>query len=512
MNRKSSPRWVSLGRYALFFCCLGTLQAQNPARWAVGDGAWDLPANWSINAVPTSDYYTNFQYNAVDPEMSVTVSGSQTASYLQLARSQTLTLEMANGSTLALTGNITRVGASAATGFNAGTDPASLTLSGPESGTEATVTFHSIFVQNQSSLTVTGASLKVNVTGGLTVGLGVDGSSLELKEGAGITTASLNVGHTSTAGRSDNEVTILAGSELVSTGKVSIGAYTGQRSNRVEVTGVNALLSAGGSISLQIGDANPGTNFGGNRLVISDGGKVKSTGTSSIFAHADNGGDNDGENGLIIRSGGTFSSADTINNRGLVSLQEGGVLEGRNSADQPKAITLVVGNGGRFEAAGGGLASNVTTLVLAGGKLAVGDGLGGDAQTLSLSSTVTFNAGAVLELNLFETGLMDSVHLLSGATLGGPVKLSLVGQPVSSGTWQVFTGVTTGISATFDVTGLDPLIWDTSLFNQEGDWKLTATVIPEPAVSAMLLGGALIFGLNGRRLARLGRNRSSGKP
>ncbi|HWL52249.1 MAG TPA: PEP-CTERM sorting domain-containing protein [Chthoniobacteraceae bacterium] len=520
MKQTSPPRWISLGRYVLFFCALGTLQAQTQTKWKGGDGDWGTAGNWN-SALPTGSYYTDFQWDELDDDITVNVSGSQTASDMRLARSQTLTLEMANDSTLTFSGGssrYSRIGQSTTTGFVAGTGPAALTLRGPESGNVATVTFTTpLWIQGGwsetlpigSSLTVTGAKLEVTASSlavGFSSATNVYGR-LEITEGAKITATQVDIGTTNTSNTynaSYNKATVRAGSTLI-TDTLNIGAKHQQRSNQVEVTGADAFLSAK---TVSIGDsASTSTNLGGHSLTISNGGQFKANGTTAIqiYSFDSNGGDNDGRNKIVIESAGTFSSANTIVNRGLLALKEGGVLNGRNAADDTaKAISITTTNGARFEAAGSGLESTVSATINSGGTLAVGDGAGGSApQILSLGSTVTFNEGAILELNLFETG-MDSIDFLAGATLSGTgIKLNILGEPTSSGTWQVFTGQTAGISETitFDLTGLDP-VWDTSLFNQDDGWKLTATVVPEPSTLAMLLGAGAIFCFHGRRLAR----------
>ncbi len=498
MTRSHSPRLFSLVRNALLLGSCGIalhpLHAQTQIRWNGGDGDWGVANRWHTNAVPTSLQYTDFQWYSGDEEIAVTVSGAREAAYMRLARNQRLTLEMAAASTLTF-GGTSRVGQSADTNFTAGTGSSTLTLSGPVTGS-ATVSYAALFIQNASSLILGGSGLQVNSTS-MVLGVGAGHENhLIVGGGAKLTVGTLDVGHLTVGATSENHVGIQAGSELTVTGKLTVGAGSaGQHSSRVEVAGAGAFLKVA---NLDLGDAAT-ANLGGHRLTLSNGGRARTSGTTYIGRHKTTG-THYGANTLAIDNGGTYSAAGTINNFGLVSLAVGGVLEGRNAAENPVAITHVVNNGGRFEAAGSGLASNVTTRVLGGGTMAVGAAEAVTGQTLTLSSTTLFEANSVLELSLHGDGSADTIHLLSGATLSGSVILRLTGQPSLSGPWKLFTGVTTGISATFDLTELDLRQWDTSRFNQAGGWELQA--VPEPSTLAFVFGGAMVLGVYGRRLRR----------
>ncbi len=475
--------------------------------WQVGNGNWNVPANWD-GGVPgtgtTSADNADFAYSSTHPSVAVNITAKADANLMRIALGQTVTLNLSSGITLTA-GSISRVGD---TNLAMGTGPSTLNINGPSTGSNGIVAFNQVFIQNGSSMVLSGSRLRVTSASSFILGLGSLGTfradnSLIVKDGAKFTTNGIYVGHpTSGDGAQNNYVAIEANSTVTSNSAtpVAIGGAAEDRSNYISVSGSNALLevtSTSVNAKINIGDE-AAANYGGNYLEITAGGEVNTRATVNINGYTFNDGDNGGSNKLIIGNGGSFISSSSITNHGLLQLAAGGTLKGETAEKDPTALAITVADGGRFEAAGTGLGSTVETSVNAGGTFAVGLAEETSATQFTLDSGMNFASGSFLEVSLFANGTMDSIHLLEDGVLTGEVNLVLnYSAAPLTGSWQLFTGNISGIEATFNLSGLDPQIWDTSLFNSTGEWRLS--VIPEPSSIAMLLTAGLCLGGYGLR-------------
>jgi hypothetical protein len=308
----------------------------------------------------------------------------------------------------------------------------------------------------------------------------------------------------------NNQLLVQNGGSVYSNG-LTIGSAENARSNSVLISGANSTLELMGATTLQIGSAN---SLGGNSLQISSGGLARTEGTTTISTFLLNGGFNDGSNRMTVASGGSFYSSGELNNSGLLQLASGGSMEGKDLGGNDASLDLSVLGGGRFEVAGSGLAGTVVTSLSSTATLAVGltdplTQLRTGPAVFDLNSEINFASGSIFEIAIFSSTEIDQVNFgLNGEfNLNGntTLKVNLIGYtPIEGDSWTVFTGITSGISGigTFDLSELDPSIWDTSRFNEIGGWQLSinTAVIPEPTTSALGLafGLAVLF----RRLRR----------
>jgi len=488
---------------ALSLAASGPLAAKT-WRAAVVDGDWDDTASWVGGTVPGDSGNVadnaDFNYNGTYPAVTVNLNiPDATATLLRVGLGQSVEFNIGTGGGLTL-GSISRVGDTAVA---YGSGPGILTVNGPATGS-GTLNFRELFVQNGSSAIFSGSNLKVAATSNITLGNIGNDNILTVTGGAELAAAGIGFGHASNGlGTKGNQVKVEADSTLkLTSGGATIGSAANHRSNSLTVSGLNAVLEVqAGALNIGNGTA---TNFGGNAVEISLGGLVRTGSATQINGYAFNGGDHDGANRLVIAAGGSFTSSSTITNHGLLQLAEGGVLEGKTIAGDATALTVAVEDGARFEAAGSGLGSTVTTHVASGGRFAVGLEGATTASQLTLDSGLQFSAGSALELSLFEDGSMDAIHFLNNASLTGEVNLVLDQSAPVAGSWVVFTGDTSRINALFHLDALNPAIWDTSRFNEDGGWQLA--VIPEPSLVALLTAAGLC--LAGDRLRR--RRRVSG--
>ncbi len=456
-------------------------------RAAVVDGEWDDPTSWVAGNVPGDSGQVadnaDFNYNSTYSSVKVNVDISDaTATLLRVGLGQSVELSIGNGGALTL-GSISRVGDTAITN---GPGSATLTVTGPTAGTGA-LDFHELFIQNGSWATFSGSKLTVSTASNLTLGNIGSGNAVTVADGAVLAAKGIAFGHaTNNLSTHGNQVKVEAGSTLkVASGGVTIGSGATHRSNSLTVSGLNAALEIQAGV-LNIGNS-AATNYGGNSVEVGLGGLVTTDRATYINGYDLNGVDHAGANRLIIAAGGSFTSSSTITNRGLLQLAQGGILKGTTIEEVSAALALNVADGGRFEAAGGGLGNTVTTTIENGGIFAVGLEADTTASQLTLNSGIQFSAGSSLELSLFEDGTMDTIHLLDNGSLTGEVNLVIGQSAPVAGSWFVFSGDTSGINATFNLDGLNPAIWDTSRFNESGGWQLTT--IPEPS-SVVLLAAA----------------------
>jgi len=359
-----------------------------------------------------------------------------------------------------------------------------------------------------NTLTVTGASSSLTTVG----------TTAESRLNIGSNAFSAGTPEAAYVGAArNNQLLIQAGGSVYSNG-LTIGDAENARSNLALISGTDSVLELMGGTSLQIGAAN---GLGGNSMQISSGGLVRTEGTSTISTFLLNDGFNDGTNRLTVAAGGSFHSSGNLNNSGLLQLTTGGAIEGKDLNGDDASLDLAVLGGGRFEAEGSGLATTVVTSVASSATLAVGitdpvTQLRSGPAVFDLNSEINFASGSIFEIAIFSSTLIDQVNFgLDGEfNLNGNavLRLNLIGYtPADGDSWTVFTGNTNGIGGigSFDLSELDPSIWDTSLFNEGGGWQLSinTAVIPEPSTSALGLafGLAVLF----RRLHRTSRSEKS---
>lgn len=462
--------------------------------WKVGDGNWNEPDSW-LGGVPTNEGGTTnqaeFPYIVLHPSLSVNVDTDAMATLLLVSQGQSVDLNIEDGCSLTL-GSISRVGQTS----TSGSGPAILTVNGPASGT-GTLKLNQLFVQNNSSAIFSGSNLKVTASSSIILGnLGND-NTLRVTGGADVAVTAIYLGHASNGeSTKGNQLKLEANSTLKTTASagLTIGSGATHHSNSVTVSGQSAVLEMqGGSLNIGNSDA---SNRGGNFLEVAQGGQVKTDRATQIYGFTIDSGSDHGANRLTIAAGGIFTSSSSITNRGLLQLADGGVLEGKTLGGASANLTITIANGGRFEAAGNGLGNTVTTNVSSGGHFAVGLKGATTASQLKLGSQINFSANSSLEFSIFEDGTVDTIHLMEGSSLTGTVNLVLHHNDSVAGSWVVFTGDTTGVDVTFDLSALNPAIWDTSQFNQAGGWQLKA--IPEPSSIVLLTtaGFCLVAYLN----------------
>jgi len=309
------------------------------------------------------------------------------------------------------------------------------------------------------------------------------------------------------AGMSGNIVTIRDGASLIISGAInyiSIGNTKNAHSNALVIDGKapggqasTVTLDHLGGNAVTIGDAD-GANRGGNYLEVKNGGRLTSTGLGNFIVNGYNHeGTNDGRNRLTIASDGALLLAGNLTiSGGLLQLDSSGTLTA-------KAITI--DQGGRFEAAGGGLDAEGSegTRILAGSTLAVGSASGTAADTLKLGSKISLEKEALLELTLSPVPATGQIEILAGGAFiidpDAIFKLLLTDDytPSAGDSWQLFSGETQNITGRFSLsladlpTLSDGLYWTFENFNESGGW--TVDVIPEPRPAIFLMLGSLML-------------------
>ena len=526
---------VLIGLGALWMLS-GSLQAAtiwNGSGGTGGDGNWSTGADWSAG-VPTTLEDARFQVDGTltTAAAEIDLTGPQEVKVLTVGEGKSVTLNMADGASLAASGNSNVGNLSLGTG----TGPANLTIEGPGTGS-ATYSHIRIDVFNNSSMVVAG-NVTGTGTGDSSIGRGAaaqGSSSLSVLDGANIsfatlavgrgssdnfllasgagssftTSSGLSVGTSSGSANVGNSARAENGGQIIVTALGALGQGVGDHSNYFEVTGSNSVLTID---TLRVGDqtASP-RNIGGNYLRIASGGTAKMDGDIDINSYDDSS-TNFGSNYVLVDAGGTLTHSRTdVRNKGLLQLASGGAIEGRDLAGTPLNSVITVDSGGRFEAAGAGLGADTTvrTTVESGAAFSVGLGDAVAASTLTLSNSdswLRLESGSTFEIGLFGVNLNDTLQLdaadafvvLSGVT----VKLTLQGYvPVDGNSWSIVSGLSSGFSsgsdanfaaATFDLPALSGgLSWDTTNFSSVGGWEVS--VVPEP--STFLLVGVSLCGL-----------------
>lgn len=472
-----------------------------------GDGTWSEAASWAPSGAPTSISGTGnrAQFALVDGATkavsNVAINGTAYSNAIQVGKGKTLNLSLNNA---VLNTNAFSVGVDIANETGSGAAHMHVSGSGTASVIQLIVGFATTTETSGNSLTISGANLTVQPQGTVTASLvGRNGNDnlLKITDGAtvnvyGLSTSTLN-------GKQNNGVIVESGASLnLSSFGLNLATSVGARSNYLTVQD-NAQVRVQNGHGLSIGTA---SSFGGNRVEVGAGSSIRLEGTTTIASFNVNGGNNDGANRLTIQSGGAFFSSGTINNDGLLQLEEGGVLAGKTLNGTQSLLTVKVRKGGRFEAEGDGLDQSVETQVEAGGVFAVGTGDARlSATVLTLQSTVTMAAGSMLEVSLFGDGTNDRIEVGGdgGIELMGVVtfKLTLGADYVHEAgrSWTFFEGTPFIGTGSLDTTSLDTALWDLSQFNAAGGWQIAA--IPEPGALSLVALPAFLALYSARRRA-----------
>lgn len=503
--------------------------ASAQSSWTGASTEWLDAGNWS-SGLPNSSTVARFEANPLEPGTPIYLtigSGTAknaTASALQVWFGLDVNINMTEGSSLIANSPLWRIGYSLATPALPSA-PSSLTFTGPASGS-ATVSLGQLQIGASGGsdvelappgghrLTFSGPGLTVQEGGTTASVVGRFGNSnrLEILNGANVTRHAVEVGSgQDNGGKRDNQLLVNGpGSFLTVRNMLTVGSGKENRSNiaTVESTSFTAPQERATIRAAQLTVGLNATNLGGNVMRLGKGGTLQVTGATQVVNFAQNGGDNDGHNRLVIEEGGVFQSGGDITNNGLIALHAGGVLEGRNPVSEGLvAINLVVNPGGRLELAGAGLGASVTTKIQ-NSRLAVGvtpeAGQRSDGELLTLQSQILFNAtaGGALEMTWFGDDNYDSIDIIdAGALTGGDIRLELnlgsSASPSAGQEWVLFSGNVSNITANFDLSLVDRLIWDTSLFNADGGWRIVA--IPEPNSLILTASGLLLLSTFVRR-------------
>lgn len=462
--------------------------------WSNPDGGdWSDGNNWSGGNPPSPTQTAEFPWlnTSTDP-LEVLINGNTSARLVNIGSGFDVILQLGSGA-IFTTDSAWRVGFDS---VGTGTGPSRLTILGSTTGT-STVNLTNgpangqIFILSGSSLVLSGSNLSVSSPSTTTLYNG--GSSLLISEGATFSQAGLRVGQITTGtGNSSNDHAIVeSGGILEVSGPSHIGNNVGHHKNYIHVTGTDSQFISEGDIT--IGN-NPGSNHGGNYLLVESGAKVTSSTNLNIrgytVAEADH-----GSNRVTIGNGGTLTSNGMITvghntattyADALLQLSEGGTLDGNT--------TIRINNGSRFEAAGSGLGNQVTTEVRSGGTVAVGLNDATTASQLTLASTMNFDSGGQLEFTLYADQTFDSLEIVSGGSITGIVSLILDTSESMlniGSSYTLFTGNTTAITASFNLDNLDSQIWDISRFNEAGGWELV--VVPEASTLVIFFSLPLIL-------------------
>ncbi len=491
---------VLLGSLVILVAATPSLLAQRS--WQGGDGDWHDPANWTTG-VPVAA--TQIQFPTPTEAGAITVSIDEDAVGRSVTVAPDVDLTLALGSGVSLTTSSSwRLGY----GIGSATGAARLTVAGPESGIgslnlTAGTESNQFFINHGSTVILKGANLRVESVGASLISsmAGSHDNAIELQDGVIYKANGLRLGWTTatTGGAGRNEVRVRSGSTLEITGSaVEVGNNVGHFQNRLSVEGAGSKVEMGAQ-DILIGNSAE-TNHGGNAVEVAGGGALATSGNILINGYDATATGTYGANRVTIGSGGTLTStgaidvgAATSESASLLQLEDGGVLNG--------AAAITVNRNAIFEAAGNGLGSDVTISVKADGTLATGSDELTQSVILALKGESNFEEGSFLRLAIRENGV-DQIDFAANSTLTGNVKLLLdFDEATVGGIYTLFTGDTSGVTATLDLSSLDALLWDVSLFNEQGGWRLQA--IPEPSSLAFLAVGAVFAGWMGRR--RFGR-------
>jgi len=199
-------------------------------------------------------------------------------------------------------------------------------------------------------------------------------------------------------------------------GSATLGAISG--SGPLVLTGYDQVNHVYGTdaIALTVGGNNASTNYS---AAISGLGSLAKDGTGTMTLSGTN-----TYSGTTTINGGTLNITGTLNSAaGTATINSGGTL------------------------AGSGTVARATT-VAGSGTISPGNGGSGTAGTLTLSGGLTFNAGAVLNMDLAGTTTSDKIAASGAFSASGTttIHLTALGGFAGSGSYALITGAT-GISA-----------------------------------------------------------------
>lgn len=318
-------------------------------------------------------------------------------------------------------------------------------------------------------------------------------NGLEIASGGSVATTEGNVAR-------DNRVEVRDGGKLTVTdvgvriGVAGNGTTAYRQNNRIEVTGSGSEMIVSNGATLTIGHANNNNNFN-NHLAIADGGTYRTDGLVTI-----NSGTNISRNNYVdVGDGGTLTTNNIINNQsGLFRLRSGGSLLAQNIDGSAATATLNINGAGGLEASGH-IGEGVTVNVGDGGEARFGFYSTGD--TLDLDGTLNLNDGTTATFRASNAGIVDSVVIGSTGmvNIGENVALVIASSVYTfsvGDVFQLFSGELGNLSGSFaeSLTTLpslgEGLEWDLSRFTAEYGYEMT--VVPEPSVIALGLGGAAL--------------------
>lgn len=484
--------------------------------WTGNSGSnWSDAGNWT-SAVPGAGTEARFTKDA-----SVTISGAAVSGTL-VVRPGVVSLALEDGASLGSAS--VNIGTTGGVGiFSVGTD----------ADASGTFTLNRIYIGysaggDGSSATFSGSGLTVNATASRSiVGSSSSGNSLEVQSGATVALHSLRLGsdnyHGNTltvtgAGSSvsvlsdtldiagansggtnayDNKLFIQNGGAVSLAQGLNIGRASGAYSNQLTIGGNNAKLTMTAGAAIQVGQNASPSNLGNNLIRVDAGGILETDGNVGIYGYNSSEEASYGRNALMVADGGsvtqTGSRQITIGNDAVLQLAAGGAIQ------SPK---IQIASGGLLEAAGTGLNAEVTEIG-ASAILRIGGEIAASASVLTLNKELSMLDQSSVEMRVFNTGSADQILLGASAdwNFTGNVTFRLAFgdyTPVANDSWSFFTGNTAGINGTFATMELPDLTsyslqWDTSGFNESGNWTLS--VVPEPRVTLLFLTGAALLAL-----------------
>ena len=267
-------------------------------------------------------------------------------------------------------------------------------------GTNGTVVGFSADSSNNSVL-VTGSNASLSITKALFVGYGGGGNTLTISNGASVTVACLGNGD-----------------------YLSLGENSGS-SNTLTVTSASTLTVNAGALSLYgiwIGDSDGSSN---NCMVVSDGGRVYSTGESGIGCV-----EQSGDTEALITGAGSLWT-----NNGVLAI---GARDGGNGV-------VTVANGGTLAVTEIKIANLTNT---SAGTLNIGSLGGSDTAGTIISPTITFGLGTgAINFNQSNAITLSAEITGNGAVnqLGGGTT-QLTGDSTYTGPTAVTAGKLVGVT------------------------------------------------------------------